>query len=148
MSREVHAGICGSRGLRCPRLPDPIRIRERVKLTHPVEGFPYGTTETTMHTDLDHIVPYDPTGPPEQTSTENLSPASRFHHRLKTHARWHAETLDDGALLWTSPNGYQFRVDHTGTHPVTTTNEPDKEPDNEPGEETGEEPGGEETGES
>ena len=119
----------------------PLGIRERVKLTHPVEQFPYGTTETTMHTDLDHIVAYDPTGPPEQTSTTNLSPASRFHHRLKTHARWHAETLDDGALLWTSPNGYQYRVDHTGTHPITTTtNEPTNQPDNEPNNEPDEEP--------
>jgi hypothetical protein len=54
----------------------PRRIRERVKLTHPVEQFPYGTAETTDSTDLDHIHPYDfkATGPPGQTSITNLLP--------------------------------------------------------------------------
>ncbi|HEY0470439.1 MAG TPA: hypothetical protein VGD34_02220, partial [Kribbella sp.] len=33
----------------------PDRIRERIKLTYPVEQFPYGTTETTTSTDLDHV---------------------------------------------------------------------------------------------
>ncbi|MEN3263653.1 NUDIX domain-containing protein, partial [Pseudonocardia sp.] len=37
----------------------PDRIREHVKLTHPVEQFPFGTATTTMSTDLDHIDPYD-----------------------------------------------------------------------------------------
>ena len=97
----------------------PHEIRERVKLTHPVEQFPYGTTETTMSTDLDHVIAYDPTGPSGQTSTTNLSPAGRFHHRIKTHSRWRVEPLEDGALLWTTPNGYQFRVDRNGTHRIT-----------------------------
>jgi uncharacterized membrane protein YgcG len=97
----------------------PTRIRERVKLTHPAELFPYSTTETTVHTDLDHIQPYDPNGPPGQTSTATLAPAARFHHRLKTHGDWQVQRLDDGALEWTTPNGYKFRVDHTGTHRIT-----------------------------
>jgi hypothetical protein len=96
----------------------PTRIRERVKLTHPAEPFPYSTTETTVHTDLDHIQPYDPNGPPGQTSTTTLAPAARFHHRLKTHGDWQVQRLDDGALEWTTPNGYKFRVDHTGTHRI------------------------------
>ena len=47
----------------------PDRIRERVKLTHPVELFPFGTQETHRGMDLDHLQPYDPLGPPGQTST-------------------------------------------------------------------------------
>ena len=64
----------------------PDRIRERVKLTHPVELFPYGTRETHPGMDLDHLQPYDPLGPPGQTNTLNLAPLGRFGHRVKTHA--------------------------------------------------------------
>jgi hypothetical protein len=98
----------------------PARIRERIKLTYPVEQFPYGTAHTTSTTDLDHIQPYDPLGPPKQTSTTNLAPLRRFTHRLKTHGRWQVRRLDDGALEWTSPHQFTFRVDHTGTHPTRT----------------------------
>ncbi|TCM41668.1 hypothetical protein EV648_11141 [Kribbella sp. VKM Ac-2568] len=96
----------------------PDRIRERVALTHPVEQFPFGTAETTRRIDLDHIEPYDPTGPPGQTNTSNLAPLRRFSHRVKTHGRWSVRRLDDGALEWTSPHGFRFRVDHTGTRRI------------------------------
>ncbi|QNE19666.1 hypothetical protein F1D05_19270 [Kribbella qitaiheensis] len=52
----------------------PGRIRDHNKLRYPVEQFPYGTGETTTSTDLDHIRPYRPGGPPGQTSTGNLVP--------------------------------------------------------------------------
>jgi hypothetical protein len=97
----------------------PTRIRERVRLAQPVDTFPYGTAETTSRTDLDHIQPYDPHGPPGQTSATSLTPATRFHHRVKTHGRWHSERTPEGALQWTTPNGFRFRVDHTGTHRIT-----------------------------
>ncbi|TCO50105.1 hypothetical protein EV646_102178 [Kribbella antiqua] len=96
----------------------PDRIRERVKLIHPAEQFPYGTTETTTTTDLDHIQPYNPQGPTEQTSTTNLAPITRFHHRLKTHGRWKVRRLDPTTLEWTTPHGFVFHVDPTGTHRV------------------------------
>jgi hypothetical protein len=103
----------------------PERIRERVKLIHPVEQFVYGTAETTMRTDLDHTVAYDPNGPPGQTSTTNLAPLARFSHRLKTHGDWTVRRLDDGAQKWVSPHGFRFRVDHTGTHPLRTVDTDD-----------------------
>ncbi|TCN30489.1 hypothetical protein EV644_13326 [Kribbella orskensis] len=96
----------------------PDRIRERVALTHPVEQFPFGTAETTRRIDLDHIEPYDPTGPPGQTNSSNLAPLRRFSHRVKTHGRWSVRRLDDGALEWASPHGFRFRVDHTGTRRI------------------------------
>ncbi|GAA1630227.1 hypothetical protein GCM10009744_17860 [Kribbella alba] len=102
----------------------PHRIRERVKLTYPVEQFPYGTGETTTSTDLDHVVPFDPTGPPGQTSTSNLRPLRRFSHRVKTHADWTVRALDDQALEWTTKHGFKFHVDHTGTHPITNDDQP------------------------
>ncbi len=94
----------------------PDRIRERVKLTHPVELFPYGTRETHRTMDLDHIQPYDPLGPPGQTNTHNLAPLRRFTHRVKTHARgWTVRRLDQITLEWTTPHGYTFNVTPTGT---------------------------------
>ena len=97
----------------------PDRIRERVKLTHPVELFPFGTQETHRGMDLDHIQPYDPLGPPGQTSTQNLAPLGRFGHRVKTHAHgWKVRRLDHKTLEWTTPHGFPFHVDPTGTHRV------------------------------
>ncbi|NEA34126.1 DUF222 domain-containing protein [Streptomyces sp. SID13031] len=99
----------------------PDRIRERVKLIHPVEQFPYGPAETTNSTDLDHIQPYDfkDTGPPGQTSITNLTPLRRYSHRVKTLGGWKVRRLDDGALEWITKHGLRFRVDHKGTHRIT-----------------------------
>ncbi|MFI7061021.1 DUF222 domain-containing protein [Kribbella sp. NPDC050124] len=94
----------------------PDRIRERTRLTHPVELFPYGSRETHPAMDLDHIQPYDPLGPPGQTSTSNLVPLRRFPHRVKTHGRWQVRRLDPRTLEWTSPHGFAFHIDPTGTH--------------------------------
>jgi len=97
----------------------PDRIRERVKLMYSVELFPYGTRETHAAMDLDHIEPYDPLGPPGQTSTENLAPLGRFPHRVKTHGRgWNVRRLDRKTLEWSTPNGFTFHVGPTGTHRV------------------------------
>ncbi|TWD75387.1 uncharacterized protein DUF222 [Kribbella amoyensis] len=93
----------------------PRRLREQLALIHPVEQFPYGTVETRLGTDLDHVEPYDPNGPPGQTSTTNLVPLRRFGHRVKTHGRWQVRRSPDGVLEWTSPSGFAFHVDHTGT---------------------------------
>ncbi|WP_427884852.1 hypothetical protein ACQHIV_21960 [Kribbella sp. GL6] len=94
----------------------PTRIRERVKLIHPVELFPYGTRETTNTIDLDHIEPYDPHGPTGQTSTTNLAPLGRFGHRVKTHAPgWTVHRINHKTLEWTTPHGFSFHVDPTGT---------------------------------
>ncbi|WP_405067444.1 hypothetical protein OG558_38485 [Kribbella sp. NBC_01510] len=94
----------------------PDRIRERVKLTHPVELFPFGTQETHRGMDLDHLQPYDPLGPPGQTSTTNLAPLGRYGHRVKTHAHgWTVHRLDHQTLEWTTPHGFTFQVAPTGT---------------------------------
>jgi hypothetical protein len=98
----------------------PRRIREHVKLTHPVEQFPHGAAQTTNSTDLDHIQPYNftTTAPPGQTATTNLAPLGRFSHRIKTHGDWTVKRLDNATLEWTTPHGYKFHVNHTGTHPI------------------------------
>jgi hypothetical protein len=96
----------------------PDRIRERVRLRHPVDMFPFGGAEATTRMDQDHIVPYDRAGPPGQTSTDNLIPQGRLHHRAKTFGGWTNRRLPTGAIEWTSPHGFRFQVDHTGTHPL------------------------------
>lgn len=96
----------------------PRRIREQVKLTYPVEQFPYGTAMTTDSIDLDHIEPFDPHGPPKQTSTANLVPLRRFSHRVKTHGGWGFQRIDERTVEWTTRHGFVFRVDHLGTHRV------------------------------
>ena len=156
----------------------PHRIRERVRLRHPVDMFPYSGAEATVSMDQDHIRPYDHTGPapapvrpvpvasmrsvsaasvrrasastrppgstrppatpvpragartpgrrrspdgtgpPGQTSVDNLIPQSRLHHRAKTFGGWGSRRLPTGGIEWTSPHGFRFVVDHTGTHQV------------------------------
>ena len=79
--------------------------------------FPFGNRETNRTIDLDHIQPYDPLGPPGQTCTQNLAPLGRFSHRVKTHAQgWKVRRLDAKTLEWTTPHGFVFHVDPTGTH--------------------------------
>ena len=89
----------------------PRRIREHIKLTHPVEQFPYGVAETTNSTDLDHIQPYNfkATGPPGQTSTANLAPLRRYSHRVKTHGDWTVRRLDNGSARMDDQTRLQVR---------------------------------------
>ncbi len=96
----------------------PDRIRERVLLRHTHCVFPWCNRPATARTDLDHVVPYDDTGPPGQTSTENLAPACRPHHRIKTFGGWRCVRMPDGVYEWASPLGQRFRVDHAGTRPL------------------------------
>ena len=101
----------------------PDRIRERVRLRHPVDMFPYSGAEATTRMDQDHITPYDRTGPPvptRQTSTDNLIPLGRLHHRAKTFGGWRSRRLPSGAVDWISPHGFRFVVDHLGTHQVSS----------------------------
>ncbi|MGW6199851.1 DUF222 domain-containing protein [Kribbella sp. NPDC055110] len=99
----------------------PDRIRERVRLQHPVDMFPYSGAEATARMDQDHITPYERAGPPGQTTTDNLIPLGRLHHRAKTFGGWRSRRLPTGAVDWTSPHGFRFVVDYTGTHPMPTT---------------------------
>ncbi|MBA3309019.1 MAG: HNH endonuclease [Nocardioidaceae bacterium] len=101
----------------------PDRLREATHLRSPVDAFPYGTN-TTRRKDHDHTDPYiDPGdgGPPGQTRLDNLSPLTRFHHRIKTHGRWQVQQPFNGVFVWRSPHGRLFLVDHTGTHRIGDT---------------------------
>ena len=88
--------------LTSPGYTPTTRIRDHVQLAHPTCVFP-GCNRTSRACDLDHVVPYDPDGPPGQTSTTNLRPLCRTHHRVKTHTGW--TPTDTDTLTWTSPRG-------------------------------------------
>ena len=61
-------------------------------------------------TDLDHVIPF----PKGKTTPQNLGPACRRHHRMKTHTRWRqvSNSDDPDAWTWTTPTG----ITHTDTH--------------------------------
>jgi len=107
----------------------PDRIADRVRLTRPACVFPH-CTRPARGCDLDHVDEYvraDEGGPPGQTSTTNLAPLCRRHHRVKTHSsmtgagserRWRYRRLPDGSFVWTSPHDQQYLVDPHGTIPL------------------------------
>lgn len=96
----------------------PTSMRERARLRL-VTGdvFPYAVS-LGRYGDHDHVVPFDPGGPPGQTSDTNLAPLTRRSHRAKTHAGHHVEQLGLGQYLWRSPHGLWTLVDATGSHPL------------------------------
>ncbi|MCH1867026.1 HNH endonuclease signature motif containing protein [Nocardioides sp. CFH 31398] len=94
-----------------------VRLRDR----HCV--FPYCTRPADA-CDLDHTVPYTAGG---ETCAANLAPLCRYHHRLKTHGRWHYRHLQPGHYEWTSPHRDTYRVD-TRPHGGTTRGSPHAPP--------------------
>ncbi|WP_299057819.1 hypothetical protein [uncultured Nocardioides sp.] len=95
----------------------PTWMRERIFLRSPAEAFPHATRRgRTM--DLDHPVPYQPDGPPGQTTTDS-QPLSRTTHRARTHLGW-TITPTPAGTVWTSPHGLTRLLDtHGRTHPLT-----------------------------
>jgi hypothetical protein len=96
----------------------PARLREALHLRSPACGGPWAT-HLSRRKDADHVTAHlslDLGGPPGQTSLDNLAWLTRFVHRVKTHGRWRLRQPRPGVLEWTSPHGYRFRVDQTGTH--------------------------------
>ena len=96
----------------------PARIAERVHLRDRTCVFPW-CHRPARSCDLDHVVPYDPAGPPGQTSTVNLACLCRLHHRMKTHGGWTYTIVEPGAYLWRSPYGYAYLRDSGGTTDLT-----------------------------
>ena len=83
--------------------------------------FPW-CTRPARACDLDHVVPYDHEAAaegrdqPGPTTTDNLVPLCRRHHRLKTHhSGWQVTMPTSGTTIWTSPHGFTYLRDRTGT---------------------------------
>ncbi|MGV3563537.1 MAG: HNH endonuclease signature motif containing protein, partial [Nocardioides sp.] len=97
----------------------PDRIATRVRLARTTCSFPH-CNRPAETADLDHTIEYSDTGPPDQTSTDNLAPLCRHDHRAKTHPSpagtpWRVRGLSPGHWLWTSPHGQQYLVHPDGT---------------------------------
>ncbi|WP_107774350.1 HNH endonuclease [Nocardioides sediminis] len=92
------------------------RMREYVIVRDGTCVFPW-CGRNARHGDIDHIVPYDHEHPDRggQTSTDNLAALCRRHHRLKTKGRWRYRMTEPGVFEWTSPLGWAYRRDHTGS---------------------------------
>lgn len=91
------------------------RLRDLVVALNPRCVFPH-CTRAADNLDLDHIVEHNRGGP---TSSDNLAPLCRRHHRAKTHTAWSYTRLADGEYLWRSPHGYVFVTDPDGTRDVS-----------------------------
>jgi hypothetical protein len=73
------------------------------------------------------VIPYADGG---TTSSDNIAPLCRRHHRLKTHhPGWGYTALEPGTYLWHTPHGYQLLRDHRGTTDVSRDRPPDRPPD-------------------
>lgn len=93
----------------------PDRMKRQVELTAPTCAHPW-CNRPAAGCDKDHVVPYDSGG---ETSTANLAPLCRRHHRLKTLTAWTYEILAPATYLWTSPLGRRYLKDNSGTTDVT-----------------------------
>ena len=93
----------------------PDRFAEQVTLRDHTCVFPW-CTRSARKIDADHVIPYAEGG---TTSSDNIAPLCRRHHRLKTHTSWTYTMLEPGSFLWSSPHGYQFLRDHHGTLDVS-----------------------------
>jgi hypothetical protein len=95
------------------------RMREYVIVRDGTCVFPWCGRNARLG-DIDHIVPFDREHPDRggPTSTDNLAALCRHHHRLKTKGRWRYVMSAPGVFDWTSPLGWTYRRDHTGSRPT------------------------------
>ena len=90
------------------------KLSAQARRLHPTCVFPH-CQSTSERCDVDHVVEYADGGP---TSTANLAPLCRTHHRMKTHARWRYRRRFDGVFVWTGPMGQVFEVDDRPPPPL------------------------------
>ncbi len=100
----------------------PESLKERVHLRHVGDAFPHASRtsrkpdDQVRDLDFDHVVPYDPGGPPGQTGTHNSQPLGRTGHRAKTHLNFQCTPLPTGEVIWRTRHGLHRIVDRSGTH--------------------------------
>ena len=99
-------------------VPDRI-VQQSILINHTCV-FPW-CTRSARSCDHDHIEPYDRGGP---TCSDNIAPLCRKHHRLKTHGGWTYTPIEAGTFLWTSPHGYTYLRDRSGTLDVSRDRRP------------------------
>ena len=95
----------------------PEWIKERIHLLNPADAFPHAS-RVSRNVDIDHPVPYDADGAPDQTNSHDGQPLSRTAHRAKTHLGYRCTRLPTGETLWRTPHGRHRIVDHLGTRVI------------------------------
>lgn len=129
VSRDQVAAWCGAPGARVvvrpvidlaetltsPGYVPGVTLHEQVILRDRTCVFPW-CNRSARRCDLDHVVPWEPGG---STSSDNLAPLCRRHHRLKTHGSWTYTVVDVGTYLWRSPHGHSYLRDRSGTQDLT-----------------------------
>ncbi|MER7559799.1 hypothetical protein ABTZ46_22845 [Nocardioides sp. NPDC126508] len=96
------------------------RQRRQAGLIHQKCSFPYCQARAE-HCDLDHRAAYVDGGP---TSSHNLTPLCRQHHRMKTHHGWRYHRIRAGTYRWRSPHGYEYVVSPAGTIDISSDVDP------------------------
>jgi hypothetical protein len=96
------------------------RQRRQATLIHQKCSFPYCQARAE-HCDLDHRAAHADGGP---TSSHNLTPLCRQHHRMKTHHGWRYHRIRAGTYRWRSPHGYEYVVSPIGTIDVSSDLDP------------------------
>ena len=109
----------GNQAVDSYEIPDRIRRHVTERDHHCV--FPH-CSRPVESCDIDHIEPHGPDG--GETSTHNLCPGCRGHHRMKTAGNATYRMLHPGTYHWTLPSG-TYLVDPTGTYPLTGSTPPD-----------------------
>ncbi|MGH3509555.1 MAG: HNH endonuclease signature motif containing protein [Nocardioidaceae bacterium] len=115
---DLNQALTGDRYEASPRIAEHVALRDRTCV------FPH-CGRPARRCDRDHILPYDPDGPPAQTITDNLASLCRSHHRLKTHGGWRYAQVEPGRFLWTSPLGHRYLRDEAGTESLDADDRPD-----------------------
>ena len=98
----------------------PDRLRTQTEERDHTCVFPW-CTRAARACDCDHVIARDRGG---TTCSCNIAPLCRRHHRLKTKTTWTYTVLEPGTYLWSSPHGYQFLREATGTLDVTRDQRP------------------------
>ena len=106
---KLRFGECPFPGCHRPSRPG-YRARKRKKRADPA-----GTdVQRQEHgSDLDHRQEW----PEGQTTSSNLYPPCRGHHRLKTNTCWTYDYDPATGFTWTSPLGYRYTDPGSSRHP-------------------------------
>ena len=81
-------------------------MREQAVLTNATCVYPH-CSRPSRSADLDHLENFDG----HNTTSANLAPLCRRHHRYKTHAGWTVVRTGPTSFTWTSQHGYSYDWD-------------------------------------
>ena len=81
-------------------------MREQAVLTNATCVYPH-CSRPSRSADLDHVEEFDG----HNTTSANLAPLCRRHHRYKTHAGWTVVRTGPTSFTWTSRYGYSYDWD-------------------------------------